>query len=171
MDDTTALRRTARADICAGGAFVAFGGAFAIGSAVQYERGTALQMGPGYVPLVLGAILALLGAAIVVQGVLASRTGGTASPDHVVPGDEPGSVPWRRGVLLVGAVLVFALTVDGLGLGVSLFVTAFLAALAGHRNTPVKALLIAAGLTLLCLVVFVAVLQLRLPVLGEWVGG
>ena len=89
----------------------------------------------------------------------------------MVPGDEPGPVPWLRGGLLVGAIMVFGLTVDGLGLGVSLFLTTFLAALAGHRNTVVKALVIAVGLTVLCLVVFVALLQLRLPVFGEWVGG
>ena len=163
--------RAARADLCSGGVFIALGGAFAIGAEVQYERGTALQMGPGYVPVVLGGILALLGVAVVVQGVLALRRRATASPDDVVPGDEPGPVPWMRGGLLVGAILIFGLTVDGLGLGVSLFLTTFLAALAGHRNTVVKALVIAAGLTVLCLLVFVALLQLRLPVLGEWVGG
>ena len=68
-------------------------------------------------------------------------------------------------------MVVFGFTVDGLGIGVAIFVAAFLAALAGHRNSALKALVVAAGLTVLCLVVFVALLQLRLPLLGEWLGG
>ena len=182
MDDTTDQGRAARADLCAGGAFVALGGAFAIG-ALGYDVGSALEMGPGYVPLVLGGVLAAFGVVVIAQGVVLARTARTARADpadrdrdDAVPhdaatGDESGPVPWRRGGLLVAAVIVFGLTVDGLGLGGSLFLTSFLAALAGHRNTPVKALLVAAGLTVFCLVVFVAVLQLRLPLLGEWLGG
>src|SRR5687767_8889366 len=70
MTDTDAgARRAARADICAGGTFVALGGGFAIG-ALQYDLGTAFQMGPGYVPLTLGCVLAGLGALILGHGVL-----------------------------------------------------------------------------------------------------
>jgi hypothetical protein len=61
--------------------------------------------------------------------------------------------------------------VGGLGLGPSLLVTTFLAALAGHGTRPGRAAVIAIGLTALCLVVFVALLQLRLPILGDWFGG
>jgi len=35
----------------------------------------------------------------------------------------------------------------------------------------VRALVTAAGLTVLCLLVFVSLLQLRLPLLGTWLGG
>ena len=168
-DDTSSpRRRVARADLCAGGAFVALGAAFAIGS-LGYDIGSALEMGPGYVPLVLGGALAALGVAIVLTAVAAARVGGET--ERPLAQEEPGPVPWRRGGLLVAAVVVFGLTVDGLGLGVALFLAAFLAALAGHRNTVVKSLVVAVALTALCLVVFVAVLQLRLPVFGEWLGG
>ena len=68
-------------------------------------------------------------------------------------------------------VLFFGATVRGLGLAPALFVTTFLAALAGHATGVVRALVIAAGLTVLCLVVFVALLQLRLPLLGTWLEG
>ena len=53
-------------DILAGGVFIALGLAFGIGS-LSYDIGTPLRMGPGYVPLVLGGLLAALGAAIVVE--------------------------------------------------------------------------------------------------------
>lgn len=166
----TGARRAARADICAGGAFVALGGGFAIG-ALQYDVGTAFQMGPGYVPLTLGCVLAGLGALILGHGVLVALGHRTVDQEVVDAGDEQGPVPWRRGALLVAAVVVFGLTVDGLGIGVATFVTTFLAAVSGHRNTPLKALVVAAGLTGLCLVIFVVLLQLELPLLGEWLGG
>jgi len=171
MTDTdTGARRAARADLCAGGTFVALGGGFAIG-ALQYDLGTAFQMGPGYVPLTLGCVLAGLGALILGHGVLVALGRRTVEQEALDAGDERGPVPWRRGGLLVAAVVVFGLTIDGLGVAVATFVTAFLAALAGHRNTPLRALVIAAGLTVLCLLIFVAGLQLELPLLGEWLGG
>ena len=149
-------------DLLAGGTFVLLGLAFAIGGS-RYDIGTALRMGSGYVPLALGSILAVLGLIIVV----ASFRG----VDPAIANADRGPIPWQRMGLLLAAIMFFGFTVGGLGLGPSLFVTTFLAALAGHGTKPVKALLIAAGLTVLSLVVFVALLQLRLPILGDWLGG
>lgn len=171
-------RRTDPADLLAGGTFVALGLAFAVGAS-RYDVGSALQMGPGYLPLVLGVLLAVLGAGILVTGLLARRrpgAGAVAAPGPGAGADEDvreaaGPVPWVRGGLLIAAVVTFGLTVRGLGLGGALFLTTFLAALAGHRNSPLRAALIAAGLTAMCLIVFVALLQLRLPVVGTWLGG
>ena len=149
-------------DLMAGGTFVVLGLAFAIGGS-RYDVGTALRMGSGYVPIALGSILTVLGLVIVV----ASFRG----VDPTVANADRGPVPWQRMGLLLGAVLFFGFTVRGLGLGPSLFVTVFVSALADHDTRLVRALLIAAGLTALCLVVFVALLQLRLPILGDWLGG
>ncbi|MGL5809276.1 MAG: tripartite tricarboxylate transporter TctB family protein [Nocardioides sp.] len=160
----------ARPDLWAGGAFVTLGGAFALG-ALQYDIGTAFRMGPGYVPLTLGCLLAGLGAIVLAQGGLLALGRRAVDQESPEPAERPGPVPWRRGALLVAAVVAFGLTVDKLGIGLATFVTTFLAALSGHRNTPLRALVLAAGLTVLCLVVFVGVLQLRLPLLGTWFGG
>lgn len=149
-------------DLMAGATFVVLGLAFAIGGS-RYDVGTALRMGSGYVPILLGSILTVLGVVIVV----ASFRG----VDPAVANADRGPIPWQRMGLLLGAVMFFGFTVRGLGLGPTLFVTAFVSGLAGHDTKPVRALVIAAGLTALCLVVFVALLQLRLPVLGEWLGG
>ena len=54
-------RRPAVPDLLAGGTFIALGLAFAIGGA-RYDIGSALRMGPGYVPVALGGMLAVLGA-------------------------------------------------------------------------------------------------------------
>jgi len=146
----------------AGGTFVVLGLAFAIAGS-QYDVGSALQMGSGYVPLVLGGLLAVLGLVIVV----ASFRG----VDPTVANAERGPIPWQRMGLLVAAVMFFGFTVSGLGLGPSLLVTTFVSALAGHGTRPGRAVVIAFGLTALCLGVFVFLLQLRLPILGEWLGG
>jgi hypothetical protein len=202
-----------RDSLLAGGVFVVVGIAFAV-AATRYELGSALRMGPGYLPLVLGAVLTGLGLIIVGQG-LADRVrtssgsdsplgpaAGTvrpgpeaaaAAPDpesgtrtvvasdpespvataprtETAPYSEPerGRVPWARAGLLAAAVLLFGLTVEGAGLVPALFLTAFLAGLAGRGTGPVRAALIAVALTVLCVLVFVVGLQLRLPLLGTW---
>ena len=174
------------ADLLAGATFLALGAGFALGS-LRYDIGTALRMGTGYVPLVLGVALAALGLTIVIQGVIARARSASAEPapdkptpdkaalDEPVPDEhadpERGPVPWLRGALLIASVVVFGLTVEGLGLAVSLFATTYLAAIAGHRTGPLKAAVVALGLTVLSLVIFVSLLQLRLPIRGEWLGG
>ena len=150
--------RDARKDLLAGGTFVGFGLAFAITSST-YEVGTAARMGPGYFPLVLGSLLVVLGVLIAVKAFVAAD------------GAEIGSVPWKALALLVVAFLFFGFTVRGLGLVPALFVTVFLAAMAGHRAKVVPAVVIAASLTALSVLIFVIALQLRLPYFGFWLQG
>lgn len=161
----TVGRRPYVPDLLAGGVFALLGLAFAIGGA-RYDVGSALRMGPGYVPLLLGGILTVLGLVIVALAFLGGDEQARALADQ-----ERRPVPWLPGALLLAGVLFFGATVRGLGLAPALFVTTFLAALAGHNTGVVRALVTAAGLTVLCLVVFVSLLQLRLPLLGIWLGG
>ena len=144
-------------DILSGLIFVAFGLAFAATS-LTYELGTPLRMGPGYFPLVLGGILVFLGLLIVGKGFVA----GASAEGRL------GNVPWRALLLIVLAVLFFGLTVRGLGLVPTTVVTALLTALASYRTGILAAVAIAAGLTVLCVLVFLFALQLRLPMFGPW---
>ena len=150
--------REARKDLTAGGIFVGFGVAFAITSST-YEVGSALRMGPGYFPLVLGGLLVVLGILIAVKGVVAGE------------GGELGPVPWKATALIVVALLFFGFTVRGLGLVPSLLGTVVLAGMAGHRARVIPAVVIAASLTALSVLIFVIVLQLRLPYFGPWLQG
>jgi hypothetical protein len=143
-------------DLLAGLVFIAFGLAFAY-AASTYPLGTAIRMGPGYFPLVLGGLLALLGIIVVIEGVIAGE------------GEALGSVPWRGAILILGAVVFFGFTVRGLGLAPSIFVTVLLAAFASRRTGILAALAISVGLTALCLLVFVTALGLPLPLFGPWV--
>ncbi len=148
----------ARKDLLAGAVFTGFGLAFAVTS-TTYEIGTPLRMGPGFFPLVLGGVLVVLGISIAVKGLVAGE------------GGDVGTVPWRAIVLLVSAILFFGFTVRDLGLVPSLFVSVVLAALAGRGVRVVPAVVIATSLTALSVLIFVVALQLRLPLLGPWLGG
>ena len=148
----------ARKDLLAGAVFAGFGLAFAITSAT-YDIGTPLRMGPGFFPLVLGGILVVLGISIAVKGFVAGE------------GGEIGTVPWRALVLLLAAIVFFGFTVRDLGLAPALFVSVLLAALAGRGVRIVPAVVIAVSLTALSVLIFVVLLQLRLPLVGPWLGG
>lgn len=151
--------RSAGKDLAAGAIFVAFGLAFAVTAATRYEIGTLLRMGPGFFPVVLGGLLVLLGVLIAIKGFVAGE------------GSEFGPVPWKAAVLLVAALLFFGLAVRDLGLVPTLLVTVFLAAMAGRRARVIPALVISASLTALSVLIFVYVLQLRLPLVGPLLQG
>lgn len=144
-----------RKDLLAGLAFVGFGLAFGYAS-LGYDLGTALRMGPGYFPLLLAGLLTALGAVIAVRGL----AGGA--------GDALGAVPWRGLILLVAAVVVFGVAVRGLGLVPALLLTTFMSALASRRTGVPAALVLAAGLTSACVVIFIYGLGVPLRLFGPW---
>jgi hypothetical protein len=147
--------RRALKDVLAGGIFIAFGLAFAIG-ALDYELGSPLRMGPGYVPLALGLILVGFGILIIVKGFIAGE------------GDPIGGVDWRAIVFITGALLFFGLTVRGLGVVGALFGASLMSGLARSQTSWREALVIAVGLTILSVVIFIFALRLRLPLAGPW---
>ena len=148
--------RLALKDVLAGGVFIALGLAFAGGS-LTYDIGTPVRMGPGYVPLVLGLVLAGLGVLVIVKGFIAGE------------GDPIGEVDWRAVVLITAALLFFGVTVRGLGVVGALFGASLLAALARSQTSVREALVISVGLTALSVVIFIVALQLRLPLVGSWI--
>jgi Tripartite tricarboxylate transporter TctB family len=147
--------RRSFADILAGAIFIAIGLAFLVGS-LGYELGTPLRMGPGYFPLVTGGVLVVLGLTILIKGLVAGEV------------IDFGRIPWRSVILIVAAILFFGLTVQGLGFVPSVAVTALLTALASYRIRLVTAVTVAAGLTVLSVLIFIVGLQLRLPLFGSW---
>ena len=152
---TLEIRRALR-DILAGSVFIAFGLAFAVG-ALDYDIGTPLRMGPGYLPLALGLLLAGLGVLVIVKGFIAGS------------GEPLGDVPWRALVLITAALIFFGVTGRGLGAVGALFGASLLAALAREKTSPLGALVIAVGLTVGSVLIFVFALQLRLRLFGPWI--
>lgn len=144
-------------DVLAGGIFILIGGAFVVGS-LGYELGTPLRMGPGAFPLLVGALVAALGLAIVVKGLVAGEM------------IAFGTIPWRAVAVITLALMFFGFTVRGLGFVPTSAVTALLTTLAGKHVRPLTAVIVAAGLTVASTLIFVVGLQLRIPLWGPWLG-
>ncbi len=147
--------RRALRDILAGAIFIAFGLGFGIG-ALGYELGQPFRMGPGYFPFALGLILVGFGIMVIVKGFIGGE------------GEPIGTFEWRSGALIAAAVIFFGLTIRGLGVVGALFGASLLSGLARPETSWREALVIAAGLTVLSVVIFIVALQLRLPLLGSW---
>jgi Tripartite tricarboxylate transporter TctB family len=116
--------------------FLVVGGLFAIG-AQKYNVGSAARMGPGYFPMLLGIMLAILGAAIIVYAM-------AHNPAHGKDGDKIGSWAWKPLFHVLGANVLFGIALGGLpslkipafGLVVGIFVLVAFGGLADKTNQP-----------------------------------
>lgn len=144
--------------LLAGAIFVAIG-AFAVLSAVtDMEVGSALRMGPGYFPLIIGVGLLILGILIALQG--------EGNADFAMK-----ALPWRGMILLSLAPILFGATIRGLGLVPATMLSAVSAAYASRAMTPLFAFVLAACLAAFCTLVFFYGLGLPLPAIGPWLRG
>lgn len=89
-------------DFCAGLIFLFFG-ALAAYVARDYPMGSAVRMGAGYFPYLLGILLALLGVVICIKSL-------------VTRGERIESASLRALLLVLGAVGVFAGTIESAGI-------------------------------------------------------
>lgn len=143
-------------DFWAGLIYMGFG-LTAIFLARDYGMGTAMRMGAGYFPTVLGLFLTLIG----VIAVLRSWRLEGAAVEHIN----------LRGIfLIVGPILLFALLVRQLGLLFAIPVLVCCSAYASSKFRPLPTLGVALGLTVLCSLVFIKGLGIPLPLLGSWFG-
>ena len=104
-------------------------------------RGTAVNMGPGYIPLGTAIILGLLGLACIARSFF-----------HRGTGVEPPV--WRPVLLVPLAVLVFGLALEPLGLVIAIFLAVFIGRGAIPQARFSHTLLLAVGLTVLCVSLF-----------------
>jgi len=142
-------------DVALGGFFVAMG--IAAGAvAVTYPIGTPSRMGPGFFPLIVSALLTLVGIAAVVR---ARRVGS--------PPIE--AVTWRPVVLVPVMVVLFGLMIDRLGLPLAVFVLVVGTATASVKfEIDWKAAAGAAAFSAVCALLFAKVLGLPIPLAGSW---
>ncbi len=141
-------------DFWAGLIYLGIGlGAFHL--AQDYEMGTAVRMGPGYFPKVLASLLGLIGLIALVRSFLR-------------PGEAIGRLAWRPAFLVLGATVLFGLLVRGAGLALSLFVLVLVSAYASRQFRWRPTLLLALGLTVFSVLVFLKGLGIPLPLLGSW---
>ena len=126
------------------------------------EMGNAGRMGPAYFPTVLGGLLALVGAAGIVRAFVGRR-----SEAH----DAIGTFHVKDIVIILGAVILFGVLMRGAGLPVAAFVLVLLSAFASKQFKVVPSLLLAVGLSIFAVLLFVKLLGLPMPIVGPWLGG
>ncbi|HXJ09276.1 MAG TPA: tripartite tricarboxylate transporter TctB family protein [Burkholderiales bacterium] len=88
-------------DFWAGLMFIGFGLFTVIWSLTHYQMGTAVRMGPGYFPVLLGGLLAVLGAAVFAESLL------TAPPADSTPLQLPFNIVDMAIFIAVFAVCVW----------------------------------------------------------------
>ncbi len=148
-------------DFFSGLMFMSVGAAFAWG-ATKYSVGTGARMGPGYFPLMLGVLLAVLGSVITFKSLVVETTGG----------DKIGSWAWKPLIFIILGNLTFGVLLAGLpsiklpamGMIVGIYVLTFITSMAEPgwkvRNTFILATVLAIG----SYMAFVVVLKLQFPV-------
>ena len=146
------------------GLLVALGaGVLALG--VGYKIGNLNRMGAGFIPVVLGVLMILVGVAL----------GVTADPPreqqiaHSLPGADAhaAGLEWRAWLCILGGVVAFVVLGEWGGLLPATFASVFVSAMGDRNNTAKSAASLAAVLTVFCLVVFHYGLSLQLP-LFHW---
>ncbi len=155
-------------DFYAGVLFMLVGSAFAWG-ALNYTVGSSARMGPGYFPLLLGVLLALLGVVMMWRALLRP-----AQADQVIR-----RWAWRPLLAIMVANLVFGIALGGLpawhvpalGLMVGIYLLTWVACLAGERFNARESAWLATALAALSYLAFVWLLQLQLPVWPTFMTG
>lgn len=152
------VKLTHKQDFWAGATFLVAGVSFAIG-ATQYSLGASARPGPGYFPLGLGVLLALLGAAVLMGAV---RSG--------AKGQAVGRVAWKPLVVVVASIAVFGAALPRLGMAVSLPLLVCMISAAGDEFRWRDVILSSAVLTVGSWAVFIKGLGLIIPVWPVFLG-
>lgn len=155
-------------DFFAGLMFLVVGVAFAWG-ATTYTVGTGARMGPGYFPLLLGVLLAIIGAVVMFKSTVVETEGG----------DKIGSWAWKQIVFIIGANLLFGVLLAGLpsfgipamGLILAIYGLTFVASLAGSTFKFLEVFILATVLAAGSYVAFVWALNLQFPVWPSFIAG
>lgn len=155
-------------DFFSGVMFLVIGLAFAIGAS-NYTIGTGARMGPGYFPMILGVLMAILGLAICAKGL-------TAGP---ADGDKVGKWAWRQVFFILAANFAFGILLVGMpavgipqfGLIVAIYALVFIASLAGQTFKFKEVAILATILAVGSYVAFVWALNLQFPVWPSFITG
>lgn len=128
------------------------GAAFAVHAGTNYAIGTVTRMGPGMVPVILGTLLALFGVVLVVGAFFRAPKGGEIR--IFVP------------IVILGAILAFALLIRPFGLFPAVFACTVIATFAEMTFRPIASLLLATVLSVAAWLIFVVALQLPIALVN-----
>ena len=155
-------------DFFSGVVFMAVGGAFAWG-ATTYTVGTGARMGPGYFPLMLGLLLAIIGAVVAFKALVVETE----------DGDKIGKWIWRPVGYIVAANVAFGVLLGGLpslkipamGMVIAIIALTLIAAKAGTEFILKEILILSAILVVGSYVTFILLLKLQIQVWPAFITG
>lgn len=151
-------RRLVRAELIISSGFVAFGvSVAAVGS--TYPMGTIRSIGPGFFPVWLGSLVAILSAILVVGLVL--------KPASTPQREKPSlpALPWRALLAIAASLWVWTMLAERFGLALATFGLGLVATFAEPRSGLWPSLAMAAVLAIGASIVFGLMLDVRLPIL------
>ncbi|MBD0417082.1 tripartite tricarboxylate transporter TctB family protein [Oryzicola mucosus] len=139
--------------------FVGFSALMAFETLRKLSIGTPANMGPGFFPLLLSISLCAISILAVVFGQSSAQK-------------EPLKVaPFRAVAMVLGAPIVFALSIDPLGLIIAVFLSVLFATQASIRSKIGESILLSAGFSVFCVLIFIYLLNLPLPLWGRLIAG
>lgn len=155
-------------DFFAGLMFTAIGGAFGVG-ATSYNVGEGARMGPGYFPLLLGVLLAVLGAVIILRALIVETE----------DGEPVGAWAWKPLFHVIAANLAFGVLLAGLpgievpamGMIAAIYALTLISARAGEDFRLGEVLILATVLSVGSYLCFIVLLKLQIQVWPTFIPG
>lgn len=155
-------------DFFSGLFYTVAGAAFAYG-ATNYTVGTGARMGPGYFPLLLGILLAVIGAFVMFKSLTVETQ----------DGGKIGAWAWKPLFFIIAGNVLFGILLGGLpslgvpamGLIVAIFGTTLVVSLAGDTFRLKEVLVLATVLAICSYGAFVLLLKLQFPVWPTFITG
>ena len=155
-------------DFFSGLMFLTVGIAFGWG-ATNYNIGEGARMGPGYFPLVLGILLAGIGAFTIFESLVVETE----------DGEPVGAIAWKPLGFIIGSNVIFGILLGGLprigipsfGLIVGIYALTFVAAMAGEEFKVKEVLVLATILAIGSYFAFIVLLKLQFPVWPSFITG
>ncbi len=139
-------------DFWSGIMFLVVGVVFAVG-ATNYSMGTGARPGPGYFPLILSVILAILGAVVLFKSLTIETEGG----------DRIGQIAWRPLLVITLAIAIFGALLSRLGMVITIPILIIITSFAGDEFKWRGVLVASVVLTFFSWLIFVAGLKLTIP--------
>lgn len=155
-------------DFFSGLMFMVVGVAFAWG-ATTYSVGSGARMGPGYFPLMLGILLALIGSVITFKAMVVETEGG----------DKIGAWAWKPLFFILAANFLFGILLGGLpsiglpamGMILGIYALVIISSLAGNEFSLKGVLGLSTILAIGSYLAFVVLLKLQFPVWPSFITG
>lgn len=155
-------------DFFSGVMFAVVGVAFAWG-ATTYSVGNGARMGPGYFPLMLGILMAVIGLVIMFTGLTVETE----------DGEMIGKWAWKQVAYILGANLAFGVLLGGLpsvgvpamGMIIAIYALVIISSLAGSEFNLPKVLILASVLAVGSYVAFIWALKLQIQVWPTFITG